>query len=30
MIETYPLENAAEGCARMLSGNAKFRVVSTM
>jgi alcohol dehydrogenase/propanol-preferring alcohol dehydrogenase len=29
MIETYPLEKAAEGCARMLSGNAKFRVVLT-
>lgn len=30
MIETYPLEKAAEGYARMLSGNAQFRVVLTM
>jgi D-arabinose 1-dehydrogenase-like Zn-dependent alcohol dehydrogenase len=30
MIETYPLEKAAEAYARMLSGNAKFRVVLTM
>jgi D-arabinose 1-dehydrogenase-like Zn-dependent alcohol dehydrogenase len=30
MIETYPLENAAEAYARMLSGNAEFRVVLTM
>jgi D-arabinose 1-dehydrogenase-like Zn-dependent alcohol dehydrogenase len=30
MIETYPLERAAEGYARMLSGNAQFRVVLTM
>ncbi len=30
MIETYPLEKAAEGYARMLSGDAKFRVVLTM
>jgi D-arabinose 1-dehydrogenase-like Zn-dependent alcohol dehydrogenase len=30
MIETYPLENAAEGYARMMSGNAQFRVVLTM
>jgi len=30
MIETYPLQKAAEGYARMLSGNAKFRVVLTM
>jgi D-arabinose 1-dehydrogenase-like Zn-dependent alcohol dehydrogenase len=30
MIETYPLERAAEGYARMLSGDAKFRVVLTM
>ncbi len=30
MIETYPLEKAAEGYARMLSGNATFRVVLTM
>ncbi|WP_235011397.1 zinc-binding dehydrogenase [Bryocella elongata] len=30
MIETYPLEQAAEACARMMSGNADFRVVLTM
>jgi len=30
MIETYPLEKAAEGYERMLSGNAQFRVVLTM
>ena len=30
MIETYPLEKAAEAYARMLSGNAEFRVVLTM
>ena len=30
MIETYPLEKAAEAYARMLSGRAKFRVVLTM
>ncbi|MDB6045176.1 MAG: Alcohol dehydrogenase GroES protein [Gammaproteobacteria bacterium] len=30
MIETYPLERAAEGYAHMLSGNAQFRVVLTM
>src|SRR3712207_5635488 len=30
MIETYPLERAAEGYARMLSGGAQFRVVLTM
>ena len=30
MIETYPLEKAAEGYARMISGNAQFRVVLTM
>ncbi len=30
MIETYPLEKAAEGYARMMSGNARFRVVLTM
>jgi D-arabinose 1-dehydrogenase-like Zn-dependent alcohol dehydrogenase len=30
MIETYPLEKAAEGYARMLSGHAQFRVVLTM
>ncbi len=30
MIETYPLERAAEAYARMLSGKAEFRVVLTM
>jgi len=30
MIETYPLERAAEGYARMISGKAEFRVVLTM
>ena len=30
MIETYPLEKAGEGYARMLSGRAEFRVVLTM
>jgi len=30
MIETYPLEKAAEAYARMLSGNAQFRVVLAM
>lgn len=30
MIETYPLEKAGEGYARMLSGKAEFRVVLTM
>jgi D-arabinose 1-dehydrogenase-like Zn-dependent alcohol dehydrogenase len=30
MIETYPLERAAEAYARMMSGDAKFRVVLTM
>jgi D-arabinose 1-dehydrogenase-like Zn-dependent alcohol dehydrogenase len=30
MIETYPLEKAAEAYARMMSGNAQFRVVLTM
>ena len=30
MVETYPLEKAGEGYARMMSGNAKFRVVLTM
>ncbi len=29
MIETYPLEKAAEGYARMMSGDAQFRVVLT-
>jgi D-arabinose 1-dehydrogenase-like Zn-dependent alcohol dehydrogenase len=30
MIETYPLEQAAEAYVRMLSGKAEFRVVLTM
>ena len=30
MIEKYPLEKAAEGYARMMSGQAQFRVVLTM
>jgi D-arabinose 1-dehydrogenase-like Zn-dependent alcohol dehydrogenase len=30
MIETYPLEKAAEAYARMQSGKAEFRVVLTM
>jgi D-arabinose 1-dehydrogenase-like Zn-dependent alcohol dehydrogenase len=30
MIETYPLEQAGEAYARMMSGNAQFRVVLTM
>jgi D-arabinose 1-dehydrogenase-like Zn-dependent alcohol dehydrogenase len=30
MIETYPLEKAAEAYARMISGKAEFRVVLTM
>jgi len=30
MIETYPLEKAAEAYDRMLSGDAQFRVVLTM
>ena len=30
MIETYPFEKAAEAYARMLSGDAQFRVVLTM
>jgi D-arabinose 1-dehydrogenase-like Zn-dependent alcohol dehydrogenase len=30
MIETFPLEQAAEAYARMLSGDAQFRVVLTM
>ncbi len=29
IIETYPLEQAAEGYARMMSGDARFRVVLT-
>ena len=30
MIETYPLEKAAEAYSRMMSGDAQFRVVLTM
>jgi D-arabinose 1-dehydrogenase-like Zn-dependent alcohol dehydrogenase len=30
MIETYPLDRAAEAYARMMSGDAQFRVVLTM
>ena len=30
MIETYPLEQAGEAYARMMSGQARFRVVLTM
>jgi D-arabinose 1-dehydrogenase-like Zn-dependent alcohol dehydrogenase len=30
MIETYPLEKAAEAYARMMSGDARYRVVLTM
>ena len=30
MIETYPLGKAAEAYARMMSGDAEFRVVLTM
>jgi D-arabinose 1-dehydrogenase-like Zn-dependent alcohol dehydrogenase len=30
MIETYPLEKTGEAYARMMSGNAQFRVVLTM
>jgi hypothetical protein len=30
MIETDPLEKAGEAYARMLSGNAQFRVVLTI
>jgi D-arabinose 1-dehydrogenase-like Zn-dependent alcohol dehydrogenase len=30
MVETMPLERAAEGYARMMSGKARFRVVLTM
>jgi D-arabinose 1-dehydrogenase-like Zn-dependent alcohol dehydrogenase len=30
MIETWPLEKAGEAYARMLSGNAEFRIVLTM
>jgi len=30
MIEKFPLENAAAGYERMMSGKARFRVVLTM
>ena len=30
MIETYPLDKAAEAYPRMMSGNAQFRIVLTM
>jgi D-arabinose 1-dehydrogenase-like Zn-dependent alcohol dehydrogenase len=30
MIETYPLDKTAEAYARMMSGDAEFRVVLTM
>ena len=30
MIETYSLEEAPEAYARIMSGDAEFRVVSTM
>jgi D-arabinose 1-dehydrogenase-like Zn-dependent alcohol dehydrogenase len=30
MIEKYPLEKAADGYARMMSGHAQYRVVLTM
>ena len=30
MIETYPLERAGDAYARMMSGDAQFRVVLTM
>ena len=30
MIEKYPLENAAEAYARMMSGEARYRVVLTI
>jgi D-arabinose 1-dehydrogenase-like Zn-dependent alcohol dehydrogenase len=30
MIETYPLEKAAEAYERMMSGKAEFRVVLTI
>jgi D-arabinose 1-dehydrogenase-like Zn-dependent alcohol dehydrogenase len=30
MIETYPLEKAAEAYERMMSGKAQFRAVLTM
>ncbi len=30
MVETMPLDRAAEACQRMLSGAARFRMVLTM
>jgi D-arabinose 1-dehydrogenase-like Zn-dependent alcohol dehydrogenase len=30
MVETMPLERAAEAYARMMSGEARFRMVLTM
>ena len=30
MVETFPLEQAAAGYERMLSGKVRFRVVLTM
>ena len=30
MIEQLPLEKAADGYAKMMAGNARFRVVLTM
>jgi D-arabinose 1-dehydrogenase-like Zn-dependent alcohol dehydrogenase len=30
MVESFPLEQAAQAYDRMLSGNARFRVVLTM
>jgi D-arabinose 1-dehydrogenase-like Zn-dependent alcohol dehydrogenase len=30
IVETYPLERAGDAYARMMSGNARFRVVLTM
>jgi len=30
MVETFPLDRAGEGFARMTSGKARFRVVLTM
>jgi D-arabinose 1-dehydrogenase-like Zn-dependent alcohol dehydrogenase len=30
MIETYPLERAAEAYERMMSSHARFRIVLTM
>jgi len=29
MVETYPIDRAAEGYDRMMSGKARFRVVLT-